>query len=1075
MRFEEISSQDDFETFFFEERNFDYKDDETIQIDKRHRVKYYFIDNLNYSRAYRLYKEYKGFPMTPYYIFIDSSFNAYYIFSEYHTPFKFVYKKSSRERDYTKKSRLQLLNALKYVDKEYNDSFQALFDTKPLVKKFYDEYRVIKTRLFESLRGLPEEEKWFYSQVILDRIIFIYFLQSREIIKKDYLLDLFRNKDTKKNFLKNYLEPLFFNAFNTKHKFYENVVGDGVDFGHIPYLNGGLFSRKDVEKENEIAINDNIWEEIFKLFDSYEWVVEERHEEAVVLTPSILGHIFEQSITGRKGKGAYYTPSEITEYISKNTIYPYIMDRLNERFGTNYRNITYGLLDKKNLTEKEINIITELYFNILKELKVLDNACGSGAFLMAAHRILLALYKKCYHVLKDEMVFSAENKAIDRYGSYDYYFKRLIATHNIYGVDLEEGAVEIAKLRLWLSMISNLSIESVEPLPNIDYNIMRGNSLIGFVEAPFKEQTAIDSPETTMQILKAKGILINSYKATTDPIKAEELKKDIENINEKFRSELDEKFHRMLTVDYKINISKEELEALHPFHWGFEFYEAFDLDKPKEERGFDVVIGNPPYVRQETIKELKLLFKVLYSNVYNGVADLAVYFIKRSVDNLKEGGYHSYIITNKWIRSRYGTQMRDFLQNSIKINEIIDFNGVRVFIGPSVDTTVYILIKSDDSSGNIKYCDYKEAQVISLADYIKRNSFNVSQPNLKREGWSFYSKEMSEIVNYINSVGNPLKDMDIRINYGIKTGYNKAFIINEKTKNMLIQKDTKNAEIIKPLIRGRNIKRFHVEFRGEYLIFTKHGINIDEYPAVKSYLEQYREKLEPRLPNWSGEKKWEGRKPGPYKWYEIQDTVDYYRGFEKPKMIYPVIGNNTFFYDTAGFYTNDKCFILPTDKKYLTLFFSSNLLHTYFTTIGAKLGSKGYEYRKIFMENLQIIFPENETPFFILTDFLHFCSRMKYMSKENFSEQRYLFFKLISDSLVYTLYFKEKFAGDGVPTNLAELVESYLVNIDGLGLDEEKIAAIEKVYEKITADEEIMETIEKIKSHEWVKVVERYG
>jgi Alw26I/Eco31I/Esp3I family type II restriction m6 adenine DNA methyltransferase len=1032
VKFEEISSREDFEDHFFHDKGFVYIDEETFRVDKEHKAKYRFEDNLNYSKAYQLYREMKGVHMTPYYIFIDNDFDVYYIFSEYHTPFKFVYDKNRRERDYTKQSRLQLLNSLEYEDRAYNDSFQSLFDTKPLVKRFYDEYRIIKTRLSKSLKGLDDDERWFYSQVLLDRIIFIYFLQSRRIIKEDYLSNLYRNRDTKKNFFNDYLKPLFFNAFNYDHPFYENVEVNGVNLGNVPYLNGGLFRKKDIEADNEISIKDEIWGEIFRLFDSYEWVVEERHEDAVVLTPSILGHIFEQSITGRKGKGAYYTPTEITEYISMNTIYPYLRDRLNERFGTGYRNVWSELLDREDLSSDEVDRVSYLYFNILKELRVLDNACGSGAFLMAAHRILLALYRKCCNILKDEMVFSAENKAIESYGSSDYYFKRLIATQNIYGVDLEEGAVEIAKLRLWLSMISDLSIESVEPLPNIDYNIMHGNSLIGFVEAPLIEQTTLDSSDTTMQIIKAKGALLNQYKATTDPKTAESLKRDIERINEKFRQELNEKFHRMLTVDYKIDISKEELEALHPFHWGFEFYELFDPAKPREERGFDVVIGNPPYEVLSTretnnplIKPQIKFFDATYETC-RGKKNTYRLFIERTFWIMRENGEFGYIIPGTIIGDEAASNLRQFLFKNTENKGIYHFpEKSQIFSDVTQDVCIYLYRKGTPINPTVSLSFNLQSPVtLRNAPITQMEVEKIKQ--ISGEGLTIPKATQKEfsILKHIHIFPHFKGDNETPPMGKIFQG--EVNLTNFK--DCLRFENTGNE-----LIRGHDIKRYAFVDA----IRNKEGFVDKDCFLRRSKGEKSRHHLVTRI--------------------VLQEVVNMQL---KTRLNAQICPRGKFVGHTANY-------VIPHDDyhiNYILALLNSSLLNWRFKLTSSNNHVSGNELRGLPFPRID---KKQQIPFIKIANFLIFNPPSNKSKVSDFFDTQLL------DSLVYTLYFKEKFQEDGVPTNLAELVEPYLIDIEKLRSDEEKMAAIEKVYEEITADEEIMETVEKIKSHPWGRVVER--
>jgi type II restriction/modification system DNA methylase subunit YeeA len=344
--------------------------------------------------------------------------------------------------------------------------------------------------------------------------------------------------------------------------------------------------------------------------------------------------------------------------------------------------------------------LKEIWDKIILKLRVLDNACGSGAFLLAAANILFELNKK----INDKI--GAENL--------DTTLKIIILVNNLYGVDLNPNGIEIAKLRLWLWLADSYEPGYIKPLPNIDYNLRVGNSLIGYVDlGEFKSAKLTisdflhDEEKPTLDILlKERNDLIGEYKITWGE-EAKELKGNVQELDVKISNLLNVNLYREFR-EKKIKISREEFLRLNTFHWGFEFYEVFDLDKPKEERGFDVVIGNPPYVRQEKIKAQKPIFEKLYSEVYTGIADLCVYFVKRSLDLTKSGCYHSFIITNKWIRAGYGEKLREYLTESISINEIVDFNGIRVFIGATVDVLIYKLKSTIPVKNNLRYCAYKD-------------------------------------------------------------------------------------------------------------------------------------------------------------------------------------------------------------------------------------------------------------------------------------------------------------------------------------------------------------------------------
>ncbi len=484
------------------------------------------------------------------------------------------------------------------------------------------------------------------------------------------------------------LKQLFFNVLNTEK---EKRIDIDPLFKDIPYLNGSLFIKTKAEERNpDYWIKAEILREVITFLDTFKFVSETEEKEES-LNPEILGYIFERAMTAqdRKGTGAYYTPKPITKYICENTIYPYILDRvreyLKEKKGYKEEELPKSIDDILKLRSLTLN---DIYFEIVQKIKVLDPACGSGAFLLSACNVLLELYKK----IEDRLGLNNSELAL----------KKVILKNSIYGVDINHKAIEIAKLRLWLWVAESYDPErKIEPLPNIEYNIRAGNSLIGFVdiskfrEMMFSMDEFLGKEVPLAQLLEERDSLLKSYKFATGK-KAEEIREKIEELTEKIKRRLDILLFQELRSK-KLDIKAEEFAKLEPFHWGFEFHEVFE----NEEKGFDIVIGNPPYVRQEKIKKLKPLFKKIFSEVYNGVADLSVYFVKRSIDLTRQKGYHSFIITNKWLRARYGTQLRRYLSKNIKIDKIIDFNGVRVFVGASIDTLIYVFKKSKETENKI--------------------------------------------------------------------------------------------------------------------------------------------------------------------------------------------------------------------------------------------------------------------------------------------------------------------------------------------------------------------------------------
>jgi hypothetical protein len=696
--------------------------------------------------------------------------------------------------------------------------------------------------------------------------------------------------------------------------------------------------------------------------------------------------------------------------------------------------------------------VNEIWNKIIMEIKVLDNACGSGAFLLQAANILFDLNRRIDNQLS--------------IGNSDTALKKLILIRNIYGVDINPNAIEIAKLRLWLWLADSYNADHIEALPNIDYNLRVGNSLIGYLDiAKFRRQKVslmdyFSTEKPLFDLLRERMDLLEEYRWSygreSKDLRDELIKKD-EQIRQVLNINLYQEF-----IQKKIKIAEEEFENLNPFHWGFEFYDVF------ENRGFDVVVGNPPYVRQELIKELKPLFKELYPAVYTGTADLSVYFVKRSLDLTKSECYHSFIITNKWLRAKYGGNLRNYLTENIEIDEIIDFNGVRVFVGATVDVLVYILKNMKPENNKLRYYNYSDSPLQNIKRCVKENGFDIEQETLK-QGWSFYPKDVLEIKKKIEEVGKPLKEWNVKINYGIKTGFNEAFIIDEEIKNRLVKKDKKCVEIIKPILRGRDIRRYGYDWKNLYIIFTRQGINIDEYPTVKEYLSKFRERLEPRPRDFTG--KWNGRKSGHYKWYELQDTIAYYDDFDKTKIVWQrvtkkpsfLIGAKEFYiHDSLAFFTSEKA-----NLKYLGAILNSKLMHFYLDMIGHLYSNTGYLLSNQYLERFPIIeLPEpHQIPFIHLADYMLFLNATEERRKNEKELIEFIDSEII-DSLVYERYFKEE-----LRTDLIELVEPYLVDIEGID-DEMRSNMIEKVVDKIKKDGKVMMEIERIKSHAWVRVVE---
>ena len=362
-------------------------------------------------------------------------------------------------------------------------------------------------------------------------------------------------------------------------------------------------------------------------------------------------------------------------------------------------------------------------------------------------------------------------------------------------------------------------------------------------------------------------------------------------------------------------------------------------------------------MRQEQLKD-KDFFKDHFE-VYDSVADLYVYFYEVSHCLLRRFGRFGMVTSNKFMRAAYGKNLREFLSRVAYVREILDFGDLPVFLEVSAYPCIVLTIKGDEERGPIRYLRVPSLDFDSLERLVEEQGGELPSSVIEDADWRLVNPEEFRILEKMEQIGVPLKVWlgDTKINYGIKTGLNEAFFIDEATRARLIAEDPKSAEIIKPLVVGEDIKRYEIEFRNRYLIFTRRGIDIDRYPAIKGHLEQFRERLEPRPPNWDEEKqgKWPGRKPGAYAWYEIQDTIDYYADFENPKILYQDIAERgTFAYDTQGLFANNTVYLIGTSNPFLLGLLNGKLVEFWFRRTGAEYRGGYLRFFSQYMERIPI-------------------------------------------------------------------------------------------------------------------------
>ncbi len=580
---------------------------------------------------------------------------------------------------------------------------------------------------------------------------------------------------------------------------------------------------------------------------------------------------------------------------------------------------------------------TDTLISSIENLRALDPACGSGAFPMGLLQKLIHVlerldpdnekwkWQNLKPLLDEQKAAESRPMATDRDAKLDeleqsiaklnadfsginfhsYSRKLYLIEKCIYGVDIQPIAVQIAKLRFFISLIvsqkidTNVANSNITALPNLETKLVAANSLIPIErteQSDLFRNKAVEAKERELSAMQARY-----FGART--VKTKRKRRDAIN---NLRDELAELLKR--------DISLPEADAKKMAAWDqFDQNSAAPFFDPEWMFGltskFDITIGNPPYVRQEEIKDQKPELEKHYKGSkalpgsYSGTADLYVYFIQRSIELLNPGGAFAFITSNKWYRAKYGTNLRGWLNRQAEIKTIIDFGDADVFDAIAYPTIIVATRQASENAvawnkNDVRVMNWPQAltkeDVSHFPDHMKSLHFTMPQKALGADGWQLEPQVKRHLLERIRAAGKPLGEyVEGRFYYGIKTGFNEAFVIDGPTKDRLIAEHKSSAEIIKPFLRGRDIKRWAVQSEDWWLIFTRHGVDIKKYPAIKRHLELHREGLETKPESWSDDKdgEWKGRKAGPYKWYEIQDNIAYWEEFQKPKIFVPAIQN----------------------------------------------------------------------------------------------------------------------------------------------------------------------------------------
>ena len=876
---------------------------------------------------------------------------------------------------------------------------------------------------------------------LITRVMFVWFVKQKDLVPgkifdPDYLEKVLRDfapeSKTSGNYYNAILQNLFFATLNraivdeegnrrefakasrkdikTLYRYPElfSISEDEVIemFAEVPFLNGGLFECLDKTKtidgveqafnfdgfsrndkkfadgryRNRAVIPNTLFfdEEkgLISILNRYNFTIEENtpEEQQVALDPELLGKVFENLLgaynpetkeTARNQSGSFYTPREIVNYMVDESIVAYLGDTPEVRalFANDF------VLEKENSARyREID-------GKLRHIRVLDLACGSGAFPMGLLNRLVDLLRK---INPDE-------------DAYD--LKLAIIENCIYGSDIQSIAAQITKLRFFISLICDCDKNPSEKnfgiptLPNLETNFVAADSLIAKKKQELR-CNLFENPEIEQTKTELSRIRHEHFSAKSASSKRRLREKD-QLLREKLAKLLSES-------DLYVPEDAKQLADWNPYDQNavsafFDPEWMFGVND-----GFDIVIGNPPYIQlQGNGGELAKKYEKCGYQTFAKTGDIYCLFYERGCQLLKQGGHLCYITSNKWMRAGYGEKTRQYFAERMNPKLLIDFAGVKIFESATVDTNILLLEKGKNRHKTTCVVTSKQSKdgIRKLSDFVQQQGavcdFATS------DSWVILSPIEQSIKAKIEAVGTPLKDWDINIYRGVLTGCNEAFIIDTAKRDEILancksdDERERTAALIRPILRGRDIKRYGYDWANLWLIatFPSRNYDIEKFPAVKQHLLSFAEdflrdngcvwvadnylaefckkKLEQthQVIEINGKRIVVGkdaqtsRKKTNNKWFETQDSISYWEDFNRPKVMYPNMTKYLpFYHDKQGFFSNDKSFVITGDHTaFLTAFLNSSLFKFCFMNNFPELLGGTRELRKIFFDKIHVI------------------------------------------------------------------------------------------------------------------------
>ena len=911
------------------------------------------------------------------------------------------------------------------------ENIKDAFSVERLNKDFFNGYKERYVKFLKHINDDTKENR-DYVKKLLGRLVFLQFLQKKGWMgvpanqqewnggDKFYLNHLIEHYEGNDRLLSDVLEPLFFNTLNERriNDLADSRLGENIK---IPYLNGGLFDKDNLDKK-DIDFPYDYFKELMDFFAMYNFTIDENDPEdsEIGIDPEMLGHIFENLLEDNKDKGAFYTPKEIVQYMSQESVAQYLKSNTPEEVHTAIDSLIKQRVVEPILQNKEN---ARLVNKALFEVKVCDPAIGSGAFPMGVLNVLF----DCRHLLYG---FIGKNE--------DFSYakvKRDIIQNNIYGVDIERGAVDIARLRFWLALV--VDENEPQPLPNLDYKIMCGDSLLYrfSLDAPFQNVLRdYNQKNGTHYTLDDYRQWVYDYTDISDHTQKDDFRQRIEDIKRAVKTELNNKEKGKIAKvrgtienlkmedlfggkkkenEKKIKALQKELKALekqreeiennklfeHAFEWRFEFPALLNDDGSF--RGFDIIIGNPPY--GATLSDLeKKIYKEKFSDVHMRTPETFCYFTSLAFRLCAKSGAAivSYIVPNNIFFQNENEKTRELLSLENMLIRAINL-GDNTFENADVPTCIFVGKAKKTKDYNINYSDYRDYNVKKIKWDESIDIIKVEKLQTVPAMIIGMSNADIDILNEIRNNGVTIDSIAEEMASGISTGNNEAFIINGTE----AQRTNLERSLLKNILIGSDIDRFSIVPSGDVIIYTIRDLNIDNYPNIKSRLMLFYDKLKDRS---------ESRK-GILPWFSLGRSR-YEQLFTEPKIIMRQTSDRIrCVYDNEGYYVLNSILVYKKNTNEYTYKYIASALNSKLTN---------YLYRKLTQEEGRTfaeVKPANVRKLYIpkateaeqnlistLYDYMAYLRNPQTQSVDSVISNQFIgdFFESVIDGCIYELFFK---------------------------------------------------------------------